>query len=135
MGIKDALCFWNSKAFFALSRGERGEAVEKELGTTRPKDLEFVKGGKRPAYSRGEELWGKFAADEAKAKKAALRKAANTEDEEYTGEVPDMGKPLEDEEFPVIVEKSPRLTKREAITHTKFPEISTPRMGKHGLDS
>jgi hypothetical protein len=56
---KSKLAFWQSKAFFTLTRDKNGRVHEQEVGSSKPKGIELVKGGRNKAYEEAERRWHK----------------------------------------------------------------------------
>jgi hypothetical protein len=53
----DKLAFWQSKAFYTLTHEANGRVREDIAGQSRPKGVEFVKGGRNKAYEAAERRW------------------------------------------------------------------------------
>lgn len=88
MGIKvkpslKRLAFWQSESFYVLTRGDNGRVSEDEVGSSKPKGVEFVKGGRKRAYDEAERLWHKAETE------------TEAEDKEAGKVEPDYTEPLE----------------------------------------
>lgn len=125
-GDTQRLCFWQGKAFYQLSRGPDGKLVEREAGLTRPKDLPFVKGGRRLALAEAERLgWGK-----AGAAPPVPKPPVGHDDDEGKGllEPEPKGKPLDEGDGKVKLSRRPvRVSepRRRAFAMPKgFPRIT-----------
>lgn len=61
------LAFWQSKAFYVLTRAPNGRVSEAEVGSSKPRGIELVKGGRKRAYDEAERLWHKAGAEDSEA--------------------------------------------------------------------
>jgi hypothetical protein len=64
---KNKLAFWQSRAFYVLTRDKSGRVHEQEVGSAKPKGIELIKGGRNKAYEEAERRWHKPMAEDSEA--------------------------------------------------------------------